>query len=164
MLMGRVPRTLDQVAAFIRDKSIPEPNSGCTLWEGCFSTNKEKGLGALYGHVRFNKRMVKVHRLAYEAVHGPLAPGMHVLHRCDVMLCTNPAHLRAGTNDENHADKARKDRGKKRLTADKAREIHSLVKSGVLQHEAARRFNVQQSTVSRIMSGKRRSAALSAAI
>jgi hypothetical protein len=100
--------------------------------------------------------MVKTHRVAYQADHGPIPDGMHVLHRCDVGLCCNSEHLFLGTNDENHADKAAKDRGKKKLTHAKAREIRAMAASGITHGRIAAAFDVRQSTVSRIVNGTRR--------
>lgn len=103
--------------------------------------------------------MVATHRVAWEAVHGAIPAGVHILHRCDVGLCRNPDHLFAGDGTTNIADKVSKDRGKKRLTLDKAKEIHALAASGIGQHKLAAMFSVNQSTISRICAGKRRRAA-----
>ena len=152
--------TLDEVVERIMTRSIPEPNSGCCLWEGATNQRPKGSKQPIYASVRLRGRMVKIQRVTYEWANGPIPDGMQVLHRCDVSLCCNPAHLFIGTNDENHADKAAKDRGKKRLTHAKAMEIHKMVASGVTHTKTAASFGVRQSTVSRIVRGQRRPLAM----
>jgi hypothetical protein len=80
---------------FVR-RTIPEPNSGCWLWLGA-SNGK-------YGTMRGDDgRQILAHRYSYTRF--VCDPGLHiVLHKCDVTLCVNPAHLRAGTFSENARD------------------------------------------------------------
>lgn len=104
--------------------------------------------------------MVKTHRVAYQAAHGPIPNGAHVLYRCDVGLCCNPDHLFLGDNTANIADKVAKDRGRKTLTLAKAKEIHRMRTLGMSHREIGGAIGVNQSTVSRILAGKRRPAAL----
>lgn len=48
---------------------------------------------------------VYVHRVAYVLAHGPLQSGECVLHSCDNPPCCNPAHLRAGSLQDNVRDR-----------------------------------------------------------
>ena len=82
---------------------MPEPNSGCVLWiEG---VNR-----AGYGWVRWEGRARLAHRLSYAGAFGPIPFGLHVLHKCDVPSCINPAHLFLGTQADNNADMRAKGR------------------------------------------------------
>ncbi len=65
-----------------------------------------------YGKFKLDGRVVYAHRLAFELGHGPIPPPPrnHILHSCDRPICCNPAHLRAGTNAENQAEKAARGR------------------------------------------------------
>ena len=155
--------TLDEVVEIIRANTIPEPNSGCLLWEGGIqhvpvSKKPRHGFIQYYGGIRLRGKMAKVHRVMYEAAHGPIPEGGQILHRCDVRLCCNPDHLFLGTNEDNHADKAAKDRGRKRLTHAKAKEIRAMAASGVRLTRIAAQFSVHPGTVSKIVSGRRRMA------
>lgn len=78
----------------------------CWLWTGAVHLTGYGNIseGGAHG------RSIRAHRAAYEDAVGPIPPGLHVLHRCDVRLCCNPAHLWVGTNAENMADRDRKGR------------------------------------------------------
>lgn len=147
--------TFDEVHALLLARCIPEPNSGCLLWEGCVPAPKA-GKHQLYGSIRLHGKMVATHRVAWQAVHGPIPPGVQILHRCDVGLCCNPAHLFAGDNESNIADKMLKDRGRKKLTHQKAKEIRKMVADGMSQGKVAAAFGIDQSSVSRIVRGESR--------
>ncbi len=55
-------------------------------------------------------RPTRAHRLAWIYTHGPIADGLHVLHKCDVRLCVRPGHLFLGTEADNMADRDAKGR------------------------------------------------------
>jgi hypothetical protein len=71
-----------------RNKIDPQP-SGCWLWLGYKDP-------AGYGRVTVPGRTaVRVHRLAYELLVGPIAAGFELDHTCRTRCCANPAHLEA---------------------------------------------------------------------
>lgn len=84
--------------------SIPEPNSGCTLWLGAVG-------GDGYGVVRYNDVQNRAHRLAWIDANGPVAPGLVVRHKCDNPLCINVDHLCVGTVRDNNVDRVTRKRG-----------------------------------------------------
>lgn len=84
--------------------------SGCWLWTGAL-------MGAGYGTTYWSTptqrgRIISAHRASYQLFVGEVPSGMHVLHRCDVMSCINPAHLFLGTHRENVADMVAKGRAR----------------------------------------------------
>lgn len=85
------------------DRSAP---GGCWLW-------KQAPIANGYGRTTVGYRRVLAHRLAWELTHGAIPDGLCVLHRCDVRLCVNPAHLFLGIAD-NNADRDAKGRGANR--------------------------------------------------
>jgi hypothetical protein len=61
---------------------------GCWIWQLSRNTG---GYGLKWN--RDQKRLVLAHRWHYERVHGSIAEGLQVDHRCNVRLCVNPEHL-----------------------------------------------------------------------
>jgi hypothetical protein len=83
---------------------LPEPMSGCWLWDG----NTYHAFG--YGIVSYKGKQHTTSRLAWMAYRGPIPDEMHVLHKCDNPACLNPDHLFLGTHRDNVADMNRKGR------------------------------------------------------
>lgn len=86
------------VAERLEFYSMPEPNSGCTLWLGPISSTG-------YGRMYQAGREIGAHCVAYEFAKGPLPEGMFVCHRCHLLSCVNPDHLYAGTHDDRMANR-----------------------------------------------------------
>ena len=95
---------IDSVADRLEKYRIPVTESGCLLW----TASTVMG----YGCLRVKKKTQLVHRLVWARTYGPIPDGMHVLHKCDVRLCSNPQHLFIGTNADNIQDSVRKGRRK----------------------------------------------------
>lgn len=79
------------------------PWSGCWLWVGCTNSSG-------YGTICVDRKMVNAHRFSWAMHNGPIAPGAHVLHRCDVPSCVNPDHLFLGDRQANFKDARAKGR------------------------------------------------------
>ena len=92
----------------LKKYSVPEPNTGCWLWNGSNRGPKNHKYGTLF----INKKAISVHRLSYENFIGPIPEGKDILHKCDTSLCINPNHLWAGTHQENMKDMSKKGRSK----------------------------------------------------
>ena len=94
----------ESIEARLERLSMPEPNTGCTLWTGCLAKKSGYGLFSPNGKTR------RAHRVAYEIFVGPIPDGMCVCHRCDTPSCINPTHLFLGTAAANVADRVAKGR------------------------------------------------------
>jgi hypothetical protein len=84
--------------------SYQEDESGCWIWQG-----RPRGSNG-YGCLKVDGLWVGAHRFSYQTHVGPIPDGLLVLHRCDVPMCVNPAHLFIGTNQDNSDDKVSKGR------------------------------------------------------
>jgi hypothetical protein len=93
------------VAERFEEKIHIEPNCGCWLWTAGVC---KKGYGTF--ELPRHTGSIGAHRLSWQLHRGPIPEGMHVLHRCDIPSCVNPAHLWLGTNADNVADRVKKRR------------------------------------------------------
>lgn len=112
----------------------------CNIWTGAKQTN---GYGAAWF-----KKQVTAHRAMYELTHGPLDPGLVVMHTCDNPACINPAHLVTGTQIDNMIDRDNKLRGAKlKVSAgDRVAIINDPRKQSVIAFD----YNITHQHVSRI--------------
>ncbi len=70
---------------------------GCWLWQAtCFNGS---GYGGFW--VSADKSMRCAHKVAFQALVAPVAPGLDLDHLCRVKQCCNPDHLEPVTRAEN---------------------------------------------------------------
>ena len=82
---------------------VRRPN-GCLEWSGRLDRGG-------YGQITVAGRKVTTHRFAWIAAHGPILPGLDVLHRCDNPPCCDAYKcLWLGTEVENMVDRDTKGR------------------------------------------------------
>lgn len=66
---------------------VVRTSSGCWVWVGALDTSG-------YGIAWNGARTMGAHRMAYEAMVGPVPDGLVLDHEtCDLPCCVNPAHL-----------------------------------------------------------------------
>lgn len=123
----------------------------CT--DGCIEYPKLSSRG--YGIVYFEGTQEYAHRLIYQSVHGPIPDGTWVLHHCDNRACHNPHHLYAGTYRQNIDDKLRRDRSGRKLKIADVIAIRERAVRGAKQGDLAKEYGVNQSNISRALSGER---------
>jgi HNH endonuclease len=151
-----VKRVRGLLARFIEFVS-PEPNSGCWLWLG---SRTKSGYGARFSFGRKAEGGEEPHRLAWRLYVGDIPPGRHVLHRCDVPPCVNPAHLYLGDHAQNMRDKLVRGRqsrgslhGAARITESEVVQIRQRVRAGEMQKTLAAELGISRGSVNRIIKG-----------
>lgn len=127
-------------------KFIPEPNSGCWLWE----SRLEAAGYARFSFLGKNRKASRVSLLLYK---GRDLGDLSACHKCDVPCCVNPDHIFAGTNKDNCVDKAKKRRvPHAKLSFSQVYRIRGLHDSGVFTFaELARVFLVSQKAIGQII-------------
>lgn len=163
--IGRTPDTpapprvlwgLHDLQETIMQASIPEPMSGCWLWErACQSRG--------YGQITVNGKVMLAHRASFEAFYDvDLDRGLKVCHRCDNPICVNPEHLFVGTQSDNMKDCANKGRIRTPHRAGAAHPMARISEEAVASirndprsyRVIAAAFGVSKSTVHQIKTGK----------
>ncbi len=121
----------------------------CLIWPTVDAT----GYGKIWvaGASRF------AHRVSYAVTHGSIPAGAKVLHSCDVRACISPAHLRAGTHQENMRDMVTRGRspinkGRSKLSAAQRQEIIAMADDN--KALLAKRYGVDVSTVWRVINNR----------
>jgi hypothetical protein len=127
---------------------IVRPELGpCWLWTGVIASNG-------YGRVTDPGRgQTGAHQMAWRLAGGSLLTRKHVLHKCDVRACVNPAHLFLGSHADNMADMKAKGRRvyARQFTDDDIRRIRLLDASGTPQADLATEYGVTPSMISSIV-------------
>lgn len=116
--------------ATVRASDIPEnfwrhvnKTPTCWLWTGATA-----GIG--YGQFSMNGRQFRAHRVALFGI-ANYSTKDFALHKCDVPLCVNPAHLFAGTQADNVRDCVEK--GRRRNVKGEMHPFSKLTEEVVIQ-------------------------------
>lgn len=86
---------MDRLPPRLQALLIPEPNSGCWLFTGKWST------GNGYGKTYWKGVHTVIHKAVWEFFFGPVPKGLLLDHKCRVRCCANPAHIEPVTVKEN---------------------------------------------------------------
>ena len=121
------------------------PNE-CWLWKG---TRNSKGYGDF--NIVGRKGPRRAHILSFISHYGPVPEGKVIMHTCDVRLCVNPAHLKAGTVEENNRDAMMKGHIRLVLDPDKVRAIRLRYANGEFQRALGRDYGVSQFVISMVV-------------
>lgn len=148
---------------------------GCWNWTGGLVMWKETvKVGMGYGVFNLGPpdyKRILAHRYVWQIRYGPIPHGMLVLHKCDNPRCVKITHLFLGTAADNAQDMVNKrrhhshshsnymPRGKDhhfyRVGPKLTRAIAKKIRASTLsQKELARKYNVDQSLISMVKSGK----------
>lgn len=157
------PRNQRTPAEFLALHVTPGAPDECWPWRG---TRNDSGYGVMVVGGRDGRKQIRAHRVAWELHYKRLLGNAVVLHTCDNPACCNPAHLRAGTQQDNLADMVSKRRhrakahrgeanGHAKLTTEAVRQIRLIYRSGrATQQRLADRFGVGTSTIGSVLRGQ----------
>lgn len=110
-------------------------------WEWKAACNNITG----YGHTSLGSS----HRMAYKLKHGEIPAGMWILHSCDNPKCCNPAHLRAGTPQDNVDDREKRSNKEKHNKSnlyykERNKEIYNSYCNGISIEFIANKYNLSK--------------------
>lgn len=144
----------DWFSKFLRFLPSDVAPNECWLWRGPVGS---KG----YGNLQIREDVWSAHRLSYAMHHGDLPADRFICHHCDNPPCVNPAHLYAGTPQDNINDKVARGRladplpgelnPNAKLTAAQVAAIRERIALGSTQRAVGREFGIAQSHVGRIV-------------
>jgi hypothetical protein len=136
----------------------PHPK-GCWIWTGSKRGNGQER----YGVINVGKHRPGAHRFSWTLHNGPIPKGFDILHDCDNPRCVNPAHLCAGTHQQNMSERDYRGRGFKplgelsplhTLTADQVRVIKMRIRDGLSDKEIAVDYPVSHFAIREIRAGR----------
>ena len=79
--------------------SVPSRDPGeCWVWIGAFN---QDGYGRIDARIDARRKNLRAHRVVFEALVGPIPPGLTIDHLCRNRPCCNPDHLEPVPRGEN---------------------------------------------------------------
>lgn len=139
---------MDERCFWAKVSLAPTP-TGCVLWTAARNTD---GYGVFWCPPPVSK-MRKAHVVAWELEHGPVPPGLLLMHACDIRHCCNTVHLRVGTPAQNRADmfaKGRENATGRRLSKGERHELAARLLRGESPEALAVRFGIHRVNVYRL--------------
>ncbi len=137
--------------SFYRHINIPkDPIKQCWIWKGPLN-----GGPGNYGYIYYEGRKQMAHRFSVELhTQQDIPEGKVISHICNKPQCVNPYHLEIATQKENVAHMIKSKRAKigRKL---QPKDIATIRKSKLKGIQLAKIYNVAQSTISIIRTGKR---------
>ncbi len=152
-LFGRNPPLTPLILRVIELIDTSNGLNNCWIYKG-----EKQPTG--YGKIRFKGKYFTVTRIMYELVYGKSDPNKQMCHSCDNPSCVNPLHLWEGTRSENAQDSIKKGRFLRakgensawaKLTTKQIIKIRELYNSGVTQPFLAKKYDVRQGHISKII-------------
>lgn len=142
-------KSLKNVIESFEEKVIKK--EGCWGWKGHIGSHGYACLSSAY------LKTSRAHRISYIIHKGKIPEGLLVLHSCHNKFCTNPNHLRVGTQKENVKDKYESNRQyiPSNLNAEKVKEIKFILKNKKISYcKIGKLYGVSATAIARIKKEK----------
>jgi hypothetical protein len=110
----------------------------------------EHGYGIIRGNGKGSQGL-RVSRVIYEALKGPIPEGKRIRHTCDNPPCVNHLHLLYGTAADNSRDMAVRGRAWSKLTKEEVIQIRELRKQGWTLQSLVEKFGMSRSQIKNII-------------
>lgn len=131
---------------------------------GCleYTSNLRNGYGSVCIGGRKNRKNIRVHRLVYEIMKGPIKENYFVCHKCYNPLCCEISHLFEGTCEDNNRDMESKGRyfrtygEKSRMHKLTTEQVKLIRQDSRTLKQIANIYNVSKPTISLIKNFKSR--------
>lgn len=133
--------------------------------DDCWEWQAARVLG--YGIFNMDGKNRRANRLAWEFTNGPIPDGLFVCHHCDNRACVNPKHFFLGDYSDNAVDAVNKglwpgvknfpkdqfgeNHPRAKLTEQDVKDIRELYANGISEVQIAKRYNMDQTTISGIV-------------
>ena len=149
-------KTFNKIPYKIRNQISFSHGNKCWIWQGF--KNKQG-----YGRIRYLGKKVYVHRLIYSLLVGDIDFKKPIIrHVCDNASCCNPAHLVAGTVQDNIDDRNKRQRqakgetnGRAKLSKKDVQDIRiRYVPYKITLKELSKEFGVTLDQIHRIVNRK----------
>lgn len=123
------------------------PNGDCWEWTGSIGE---------HGYPRRFSIKARTYQVSHVAMtldgRSRPSPDMYGLHSCDNKACVNPAHLRWGTDEENHRDHFERGRRGSHWLSDDL--VHEILRSTEKNKDIAARLGLSAPCVCNIRKGR----------
>ena len=150
----------DQVLKHLFANTVKgDTEDSCWRWIG---SKVKFGYGRITVGTGSKRKYYQAHRVSYEYYNQTINPDLAVLHSCDNGECTNPKHLRQGTDQDNATD--RQVRGRVNAVVGEAHPLAKLTEQQVIEifkmqgkcisQDLADKYSVNKTTIQNIWNKK----------
>lgn len=126
------------------ERHVVRTESGCWSWNG---PKNRAGYGSIVSCHYGSRHATTAHRISYMITHGHVPHELDIMHMCHNPICSNPAHLQAGTRAENMQTSFSAGRLQRRIPLSDVEYIVARRKKGETLTQIARDYNCTKQAI-----------------